>query len=188
MQRANSIFDSESETRMFHQIAAILPEGYRLLPQVPLRSFVNNWIYDNLPFPHKRWLCQCSVDYAVCIDNVYLTPLIPIEYDGYTNGQTFGSEFLTLDLSDEARERKKKFEFKLDTLAKVGYPLQVFPGDINYSDSALVRQLTYSAYACCDPNDEDDDNEYFRLANRLLSRETCLFTQPTPPHLLTNKN
>ena len=75
MQRANSIFDSDSETRMFHQIAGILPEGYRLLPQVPLRSFVNNWIYDNLPFPHKRWLCQCSVDYAVCIDNVYLTRL-----------------------------------------------------------------------------------------------------------------
>ena len=168
MDRSLSTFDSVLEKRVFKIIKELLPKGYTVQPQLPLSAFVDNWLMDELTRQEKWLIMSCSIDFTICRDDENLTPLIPLELDGYTNGESRGCSYFSLENNDEARKRKLKFSFKLRILRGLGFPLQVLPGDINWNSDSLRRKIWMLAYEYAPPNSSDPKNIYYQLALALV--------------------
>lgn len=168
MHRSVTTFDSQLEKRFFRLLRQVLPAGYIAQPQLPLSSFIENWEMDNLN-SRERWLIMsCSIDFTICVDDANLTPLIPLEIDGYTNGESRGTSYFSLETDEQAKSREAKFNFKLRLLRGLGFPLQVLPGDMTWNENSLRRKLWMSSYECASPNLGDSNSAYYKLAQLLV--------------------
>jgi hypothetical protein len=130
MERRRSIFDSESEKRVFHSLASTWSGDYLVSDHVPVRNVLGWDQIKSLGLPDKetRFLLSAEFDFVVCTKDEG-EPLVAIEFDGYSRGFSKDGQFLSSLATDE---RTHRFNTKLAACEHFSMPMVI----VSYQESS----------------------------------------------------
>lgn len=140
MERRRSIFDSQSERRVFHELKSTWGSDYYISAPVPVRNVLGWEQIKALDLPDKdtRYLLSADFDFVVCTKNDGV-PLIAVEFDGFTRGYSRNAQHVST-LADE--ERRHKFNAKLQACEFYGMPMVIVSNEEAFwGDSDMFTAL-----------------------------------------------
>lgn len=124
VKKSSTVFGSKSEQRAFAVIAAHVPKGFRLYPNLPLSQIVE---VERNEVSAVEWdfYLKSSVDFVLA--NRRDEPVLAIEFDGLGGGFSSGSTYQPLVASSQ--KRPTTIEFKLAVCSKSSLPMYVISFD-----------------------------------------------------------
>lgn len=121
MKLRDTIFDSNSEAKIFRALRSHWSPKLTLYPSLPLSKIVQ---VDPREMTHREleYFYKTNVDYTFCQANG--RPILSIEFDGIGGGFSRDGIYIqTRETSDP--NRKLKMDLKLKVVKNIGYPLVV---------------------------------------------------------------
>jgi hypothetical protein len=125
LERQNSIFLSRGEMAVFRTVEPMLPDGWRVFPQLPISVIVKATREE---LSHSEWevYLKSSID-SVLVDQSG-GPIMGVEFDGLAEGYSRGDEYIPQKPCQD-RYRKLKLDFKIRLCRQVGVPLIVISSE-----------------------------------------------------------
>jgi len=132
-----SIFDSNSENKLFRELKTRWQNYVDVFPQIPVRNVIG---YDriqsqNLGGKTANFLLKSSFDFVVCELNTGI-PIIVIEFDGLSGGYSREAKFYIHSLPKNDEYRKLKMETKLDLCSQFQIPMIA----VSYEETDLLEK------------------------------------------------
>lgn len=138
MERRRSIFDSQSEKRVFRSLSSTWSSDYLVSDHVPVRNVLGWDQIQSLGLPDKerRFLLSADFDFVVCTKDEG-EPLLAVEFDGYSRGFSNDGRYLSSLATDE---RRRRFNTKLVACEHFGMPMVI----VSYQEAsgAATNTLT----------------------------------------------
>ncbi|MEC4054572.1 DUF2726 domain-containing protein [Myroides odoratimimus] len=133
----NSIFDSNSEQKIFKRLKTFWSKYVDVFPQIPVRNVVG---FDNIKTFSKNirvqnYLQKTSFDFVICELNTG-RPILVIEFDGLSGGFSKESKFYIKKNPKEDIYRKLKMETKLSLCSSYQIPMIV----VSYNESDILQE------------------------------------------------
>ena len=132
-----SIFDSESEKRIYNRLKTVWSKYVDIFPQIPVRNVIeyNDLIKFGNNDKKTEFLLKTSFDFVVCELNNG-KPILIIEFDGLSGGfSNEGKFYIThTDIIDQHRELKMSTKLKLCEYFNI--PMVV----VSYNESNLLSE------------------------------------------------
>jgi hypothetical protein len=125
MRRVSTVFDSESEARLFHELDGRWCPRLRLLPQLPLSKLIQLDQGNELTGSTRRLFYETNVDYTFCWPDG--TPWLSVEFDGLGGGFTRAAQYVPRPRCEPQRERK--LAQKVKWCGACDYPLLIVSFD-----------------------------------------------------------
>lgn len=125
MRRAKTIFDSETEYYLFHELEGRWSPRLRLIPQLPLAKLVKPEVSDGLASWERRFFYMTNVDYTFCWPDG--RPWLSVEFDGLGGGFSRSGEYVPGPNCDPGRAQKLAKKIRICDAAD--YPLLVVSFD-----------------------------------------------------------
>jgi hypothetical protein len=125
MRRTETIFDSEAEHQLFHELEGRWSPRLRLIPQLPLSKLVKPEASDGLSSGERRFFYMTNVDYTFCWPDG--RPWLSVEFDGIGHGFSRSGEYVPGRNCD--RDRAQKLAKKIRICDAANYPLLVVSFD-----------------------------------------------------------
>lgn len=142
MKIKETVFDSESERRIFRKLESNWSSMFYVWPQMPLSSIVEVEAQDLVSGEREEFLKTFNstrVDYTFCDKRD--RPLFSIEFDGIGGGFSRNGKYIQIS-EESKRKNKYNLEFKLRVTKSVGYPLIIVSFDetesIDEEDSLMI--------------------------------------------------
>lgn len=133
----NSIFDSNSEQRIFKRLKTFWSKYVDVFPQIPVRNVVG---FDNINFfsnniKVQTYLQKTSFDFVMCELETGL-PILVVEFDGLCNGFSQDGNLYMKSTPKNDPYRKLKMKTKLSLCSEFQIPMVV----ISYQESDLLPE------------------------------------------------
>lgn len=138
-----SIFDSDSEKRVFRKIVSRWSKYVEVYPQIPVKNVIGYHQIKSLDMPEeaKDYLLNTAFDFVVC-ELQTATPILAIEFDGIGGGFSQNEQYISKVIPINDPFRKLKMQRKLEACTFTMVPLVVLSFDecdfINQSNDMLM--------------------------------------------------
>jgi hypothetical protein len=121
-----SIFDSESEKRVYRKIQSRWSKYVEVYPQIPVRNVIGYHEIKSLDMPDeaKDYLLNTAFDFVVC-ELKTAKPILAIEFDGIGGGFSQDEQYISNVVPLNDPYRKLKMERKLEACMFSMVPLVV---------------------------------------------------------------
>ena len=138
MERRRSIFDSESEKRVFRSLTSTWSSDYLVSEHVPVRNVLGWDQIKSLALPDKdtRFLLSAEFDFVVCTKDEG-EPLVAVEFDGFSRGFSKDGQFLSSLATDD---RTHRFNTKLSACEHFAMPLVI----VSYQEASGADADTFT--------------------------------------------
>jgi hypothetical protein len=138
-----SIFDSESEKKVFRKLESRWSKYLEIYPQIPVRNVIG---YDqirslDMPEEAKEYLLHTSFDFVACELHTAV-PILAIEFDGIGGGFSRDEQYISKVTPMNDPYRKLKMQRKFEACTNSLFPLVVLSfnecGFLNQSNDMLM--------------------------------------------------
>jgi Protein of unknown function (DUF2726) len=121
-----SIFDSESEKRLYRKLKSRWSKYVEVYPQIPVRNVIGYHEIKSLDIPEeaKDYLLNTAFDFVVCELQTAI-PILAIEFDGIGGGFSQDEHYISNVVPLNDPYRKLKMERKMEACTSSMVPLVV---------------------------------------------------------------
>jgi hypothetical protein len=132
-----SIFDSESEKRIYKKLKSRWSKYVEVYPQIPVRNVIGYHEIKSLDLSKeaKDYLLNTAFDIVVC-ELQTAVPILIIEFDGIGRGFSQDEQYISKVVPLNDPYRKLKMERKLEACSLVNMPLVV----LSFTECELLNQ------------------------------------------------